>query len=119
VGGARVEGLHATVNPAMQVGLLGGSFFNNFVYRVDAAEGVITLEPNDRIRGGLDAQSWRARFRAVRDPLERLEAYLREREISRAGERQRLEQRRAELRESLARLEDEANRFDVPVAWRE
>jgi clan AA aspartic protease (TIGR02281 family) len=119
VGGARVEGLQATVNPAMQVGLLGGTFFNNFVYRVDAAEGVITLEPNDRIRGGLDAEGWRRRFRSVRDPLERLEAYLADRDVSRAGERRRLEARRAELRESLSMLEDEANRFDVPVTWRE
>jgi clan AA aspartic protease (TIGR02281 family) len=119
LGAARVEGLRATVNPSMQVGLLGGSFFNNFVYRVDAAEGIITLQPNERVRGGLDSESWRERFRSVRDPLERLEAYLKDRDISRAGERRRLEQRRAELRDSLAMLEDEANRSDVPFAWRE
>jgi clan AA aspartic protease (TIGR02281 family) len=43
LGRARVEGLEATVNPAMQVGLLGGTFFNNFVYQVDAAESEIVL----------------------------------------------------------------------------
>ena len=48
-----MEGLNATINPAMEVGLLGGDFFNNFVYRVDAAASVITLVPNDRMRGGL------------------------------------------------------------------
>ena len=37
LGGARVEGLMATVNPTMNIGLLGGAFFNNFSYAVDPA----------------------------------------------------------------------------------
>jgi aspartyl protease family protein len=56
LGRARVEGLHATVNPTMNVGLLGGSFFNNFKYSVDVAAGVITLAPNEGIRGGAAAE---------------------------------------------------------------
>src|SRR5262245_39817860 len=43
IGGARVENLSATLDPGMDFGLLGGSFFNNYVYRVDAARSVITL----------------------------------------------------------------------------
>ncbi len=46
VGNARVKNLLATVNPMLEVGLLGGSFFNNFSYSVNPAEGVIILRPN-------------------------------------------------------------------------
>ena len=76
LGAARVENLQATINPSMQIGLLGGDFFNNFVYRVDAAESELWLAPNEKIRAGLGAEQWRDRFRRVREPLERLEAYL-------------------------------------------
>lgn len=118
VGGARVEGLMATVNPSMQIGLLGGTFFNNFVYRVDAAEGVIALVPNERIRGGLAAKEWRQRFAQIRVPLAQLEEYLESRDISRAGRRRKLEAHRKALRAALADLEREANRHEVPQAWR-
>ena len=117
LGGARVEDLEATLNPTMDIGLLGGSFFNNFVYRVDAAENVITLAPNDGMRGGLDAEAWRARFAELRAPLARLEEHL-------AGtlarpERAMLEGRRAELISALEALEAEADRQRVPQKWRE
>lgn len=118
VGGARVEGLQAAVTPSLDVGLLGGAFFNNFVYNVDAAAGVITLRPNEGIVGGLDAGEWRARFRAVREPLAELERYLEETDVSRPGRRAELETRRAELRDELERLEREADRAEVPGAWR-
>lgn len=119
LGGARVEGLEATLNPSMEIGLLGGSFFNNFIYRVDAAESVIALEPNDGIRGGLDAEEWRRRFAEAREPIRRLEAYLEDREVTREGRRQELEQRLEELRRGLEELELAANRAGVPAAWRE
>lgn len=119
LGGARVEHLEATLNPSMDVGLLGGSFFNNFVYRVDAAQGVITLAPNDGMRGGLDAESWRARFAEVRGLLERLEAHLEGQPQLRSGERELLEQRRAELRAALDALDQEADRQRVPQTWRQ
>jgi clan AA aspartic protease (TIGR02281 family) len=45
--GARVEHLSATLDPGLEFGLLGGSFFNNYIYRVDAARSVMTLVPND------------------------------------------------------------------------
>jgi clan AA aspartic protease (TIGR02281 family) len=119
LGGARVEGLEATLNPLMDVGLLGGSFFNNFVYHVDAAAGVIELRPNEAIRGGAGADEWRERFRRVRSPLARLEAHLESTEATRLGRRAELEARRAELRRQLEELELAANRAGVPEAWRE
>jgi len=119
VGGARVEGLEATVNPSMDIGLLGGSFFNNFIYRVDAAEQVISLQANDGIRGGVGADQWRERFLALREPIARLSAYLDEAEISREGRRRELEGRLASLERSLEQLELEANRAGVPASWRE
>lgn len=119
LGGARVEGLEATLNPTMEVGLLGGTFFNNFVYRVDAAESVITLAPNEQMRGGLDASGWRARFRELSDPLARLDAHLAPENALPGSERELLERRRAELRAALDALELEANRKGVPQAWRQ
>ncbi len=119
LGRARVENLEATVNPAMQVGLLGGTFFNNFIYQVDAAASEILLVPNERLRGGLDEAAWRARFESLRDPIARLEAYLASEETLRQGERERLERRRTALLEQLEELETHANRLEVPQAWRQ
>jgi len=118
LGGARVENLEATLNPSMEVGLLGGSFFNNFVYRVDAAESVITLAPNEGMRAGLDAEAWRARFAQLRAPLARLEAHLQTVQ-ARDPERQVLEAHRLELRAALQALDAEADRQRVPQNWRE
>ena len=119
LGRARVTQLAATINPSMEVGLLGGTFFNNFVYRVDAAESVITLVPNQLIRGGLREDAWRQRFQRIRDPLARLESHLERGVVKRNGELARLDRHREELRARLDELEDEANRLDVPYAWRE
>lgn len=115
---ARVENLEATINPAMEIGLLGGTFFNNFVYRVDAAEGVITLSPNESIRGGLNANGWRHRFEALRAPLQQLEAHLVSGRVRRQHEREYLEERAIDMRSQLDALEDEANRLNVPQTWR-
>ena len=38
LGPARVENLRAAVSGSMDIGLLGGAFFNNYVYQVDAAD---------------------------------------------------------------------------------
>ena len=119
LGRARVENLEATINPSMDIGLLGGNFFNNFVYRVDAAESAITLVPNEQIRGGLRAKDWKERFRSLRNPLARLAAHLESGEVRRKGERAELERRRVALQMRLEELEMEANRLDVPQAWRE
>jgi clan AA aspartic protease (TIGR02281 family) len=118
VGAARVEGLTALVNSSMDVGLLGGSFFNNFVYQVDAAAGVITLRANESVRGGLPEAQWRDRFRSARGELERLERYVagQEEESSRRSE---LERNLRGLRDALDALEAEANGAGVPRSWRE
>lgn len=117
--GVQVEGLMATVNPTMSVGLLGGSFFNQFNYGVDPAANVITLERNFAAQTDTEQeQYWRGRFESVRKPLEDLETYLRTREISRPERREELERKRTELQARLDELEIEANRFDIPAGWR-
>jgi len=118
LGKARVEGLHANVSSSMEFGLLGGSFFNNFIYQVDAALGLITLVPNASVRAGLSEAQWRARFRALRDPLAELEAHLEAGVDRRAGRLAELEAHREALRAELRALEEEANRSGVPQAWR-
>jgi clan AA aspartic protease (TIGR02281 family) len=118
VSGARVEHLVATVNPDMEIGLLGGTFFNNYVYSVDAARGVITLQPNEQIRAGVGADEWRARFRTFVDPIERLDAYLRDNPNLPPRERARLGAHRAELEASLGELDHQADRHGVPQKWR-
>jgi clan AA aspartic protease (TIGR02281 family) len=117
LGAARVERLNATVSSSMRIGLLGGSFFNHFVYGVDAAQGIITLQRNDAMRGGRREEEWRKRFRAIRAPLSELEAYLESTEISRPGRKEQLLKHRERLRDQQASLEAEARQSGVPVAW--
>jgi aspartyl protease family protein len=118
LGDARVNGLEATVNPTMNIGLLGGSFFNNYRYSVDTAAGVITLVPNEGVRAGEASDQWRARFRDLHRDIERLENYLEEREITRSERRVELESNLLELRDALRALEIEANHAGVPKTWR-
>ena len=47
LGGARIRSLRAVVNPNLEVGLLGGAFFNRFADSVDTLAGVLILRPND------------------------------------------------------------------------
>ena len=117
LGSSRVEGLHATVSSVMQIGLLGGSFFNHFIYGVDAAQGIITLERNEAMRSGLREDEWRERFRSVRTPLLELEAYLESTDIKRSGRMAQLLEHRGRLRANLRKLETEAQRAGVPEAW--
>jgi clan AA aspartic protease (TIGR02281 family) len=119
IGAARVEGLTATIDPSMDFGLLGGTFFNNYIYRVDAARGVMTLVPNDQMRGGLGEAQWRERFRSWKDPLERLEAYLRDHPYLDDRERTALASRQQELQAGLRDLERHADELDVPQVWRD
>ncbi len=117
--GARVEDLSATVDPGMEFGLLGGSFFNNYIYRVDAARSVMTLVPNGGLRGGLREEQWRERFRNWTDPLERLEAHLRDHPYLDERERAALALRQEQLQEGLRDLERRADEHDVPQTWRD
>ena len=102
----------------MDVGLLGGAFFNNFVYQVDSAASVISLVPNARVRGGFDQTQWQQRFDAIRRPLARVEAYLDKGGFMDKGRVRELETHRDQLRASLEVLEGEANRASVPRGWR-
>ena len=119
LGPARVTDLKAAVSGSMDVGLLGGAFFNNFVYQVDAAAGAIYLKPNDHVRGGLSHEQWRERFDAIREPLARLEDYLEAGGFTEESRVRELEAHREELRSSLEALEREANKGGVPRGWRQ
>jgi clan AA aspartic protease (TIGR02281 family) len=118
VGPARVERLAALVNSSMEIGLLGGSFFNNFVYQVDAAAGVITLRPNESVRGGLAEGQWRERFRDARSDLDRLAGYAADLDDD-SPQRPHVERNLRGLHEALEALEREANAAEVPRSWRE
>jgi clan AA aspartic protease (TIGR02281 family) len=119
VEGARVEDLAATLDPSLEFGLLGGSFFNNYIYRVDAARSVMTLVPNDQMRGGLGEAEWRARFRTWTDPLGKLETYLRDHPYLGEHERTTLAVRQQQLQAGLSDLEHQADVLGVPQNWRE
>lgn len=118
LGGAQVDGLMATVNPTMSIGLLGGAFFNNFNYDVDPSLGVITLKRNYAVQTGLGEEHWRRRFSNIQQPLDQLKRYLEDREITRKGRREELRQRQASLESKLRELVIEANRDNVPANWR-
>ena len=118
--GARVEGLMATLNPSMSIGLLGGAFFNQFSYGVDPIANVITLERNHAaVVPNLSEDHWRRRFGEVRGSLKQLDSYLRSREGLNEARREELEQKRVELEARLDVLEREANRDHVPRKWRQ
>jgi len=119
VGDARVERVRASVSHGMDVGLLGGTFFNNFTFQVDPAAHVITLVANDRVRGGLSDRQWRGRFRAARTRLAELEHYLENNHFARESRVAELELRREALRGEIEALEAEADAAEVPHAWRE
>lgn len=118
VGPARVEGLAALVNSSMEVGLLGGSFFNNFVYQVDAAAGVITLRANESVRGGFVESQWRERFRGARAELDRVTDYTVGFDEG-SARRTELEGTLRALQDAYDELEREANAAEVPRSWRE
>jgi len=118
LGGAEVEGLMATINPTMNIGLLGGTFFNHFTYGVDPSSSVISLTRNHAVQAGLGEEHWRRRFSEIREPLDQLKHYLETREITRKERREELEERRADLEAKLQALMLEANRVNVPASWR-
>jgi len=119
VGEARVEGVRGSISQSMDVGLLGGSFFNNFTFQIDPAANLITLIRNDRIRSGLSETDWRGRFRELGSKLRTLELYIERNHFARDSRREELEERLEALRGHMERLETEADRADVPQAWRD
>ena len=119
LGPARVTEVQAVVSGSMNIGLLGGSFFNNFVYQVDSAAGVITLVRNEKVQSGRTAEQWRQAFRDLREPLRRVEEYLARGDLLDGGRVRELEAHRDLLRAKLEQLDLEARRANVPQGWRE
>ncbi len=124
LGGARVENVPASVTPDMQFGLLGLSFFNHFTYKIDAAQGIVTLVPNSlaatgAIRGGRSEAQWRAEYRNLTVRIATLEAEVDRTPSSRSRERRRLAESRHDLERQLELLDGEADQARVPMAWRD
>ena len=119
VGEARVEAVRGSISHSMPIGLLGGSFFNNFTFQIDPAAGVITLLRNDRVRSGISEREWRARFARIHGKIETLERYIEDNHFTRESRREELEGRMLALRQRLQDLEAEADRAEVPQAWRQ
>ncbi len=123
LGGARVEGVPASVSPSLPIGLLGLSFFHHFTYEIDAARGRVQLRPNGLaekglIRGGRSEAQWRAEFASLDGRRRAVEEALGNVESSRGRERARLQSLVADLERDRGLLEEEADRGRVPVAWR-
>lgn len=118
VGDARVEGVRSSVSDNMPVGLLGGTFFNNFTFQIDAAAQMITLRPNPLVRGGMPQQQWRERFRDVHRRIAKVTNYLDTNILTDASRVRQLEKKQAAFEVELENLEDEADLAGVPQAWR-
>jgi clan AA aspartic protease (TIGR02281 family) len=124
LGGARVEGVPASVSPSLSVGLLGLSFFNHFKYEVDTAQGVVRLRPNELaeqglIRGGRSEAQWRAEFASLDARRRGVEEALGDTQTSHGRERARLASLLVDLDRDLALLGGEADQAKVPGAWRQ
>ena len=122
--GARVDDVPASISSSMQVGLLGLSYFNHFTYHVDAAQGVLTLVPNDleeigRIRGGRSEAQWRSEYRGLHWRREQLAATVERTSRNQSSKRRSLEALQQELNSQLEILEAEADQARVPMAWRD
>ena len=119
LGGARVERVRGTVSESLPVGLLGTSFLNHFTLQIDPAARMLTLTPNPGMHGGASQAEWSERFRALRERQRRLEAFLADGKLMDESRALRLEGRREEIAAALDALEGEADRAEVPAAWRE
>jgi clan AA aspartic protease (TIGR02281 family) len=124
LGGARVEGVPASVSPSLGVGLLGLSFFNHFTYEIDAAQGVVRLKPNDLaeqglIRGGRSEAQWRAEFGSLQGRRRAVEEALGDTQASHGRERARLTSLLSDLDRDLELLTAEADQASVPSPWRQ
>jgi clan AA aspartic protease (TIGR02281 family) len=124
LGGATVEDVPASVSDAMEVGLLGLSFFNHFTYNIDAARGIVTLQRNrlastGHIRGGRSEAQWRAEYANLRSRIRAVEWEYENTSSHKSRERRRLEALEGELERQLELLDDEADVARVPMAWRD
>jgi len=119
IGEVRVEGLRGSISDAMQVGLLGGSFFNNFTFQVDPAAQVITLVPNGSVRSGLSERQWRGRYQDLRGRIARLQDYLQTNHFTRQSRITQLEHNLETLQGKLRDLDRAADLASVPHTWRQ
>lgn len=124
LGGARVEGVRASVSPNMRVGLLGLSYFNHFTVNVNSADGVVTLTRNDleatgAIRGGRSRAQWQSEFAGLRARITAVRAELEEASTRQPHLVHSLEAYMVDLEAQFAQLETEADRHRVPMAWRD
>jgi clan AA aspartic protease (TIGR02281 family) len=124
VGGARVDDVPAAVSSTMEIGLLGLSFFNHFSVHVDAANGVLTLVPNDlvatgQILAGRSEAQWRAEYGNLRARLARVDDEARRTNPNQSSKLGDLDDARRELLRQLEILEAEADQARVPLPWRE
>jgi clan AA aspartic protease (TIGR02281 family) len=119
LGGARAEGVRGSVSESLPVGLLGTSFFNHFTLQIDPAARMLTLIPNPDMHGGANAAQWSERFRALHERQRRLEAFLADGDLTDESRARRLGRSRDEIAAELDALEREADRAEVPAAWRE
>jgi clan AA aspartic protease (TIGR02281 family) len=118
-GNARIENVRGSLSDAMDVGLLGGSFFNNFRFEIDPGANVITLHPNENVRAGANPGEWRQRFRELRRDLAALDRHLANGVLVDEARAADLARRRAKIAAELEALDEEANRAGVPETWRE
>ena len=123
LGEAKVENVPASVSDSMSFGLLGLSFFNHFTYKFDAANGIVTLQPNQMaesglIRGGRSQAQWRSEFHQIRMRLQALEREYERKAEAKARTRRRLEAEKEELERHREQLEAEAAAARVPMSWR-
>ncbi len=119
VGDARVEGVRGSITDSMEIGLLGGAFFNNFTFQIDPGAQVISLRPNDRVRSGMSEGQWRRRFAELNAKIATLETYIGENHFFRESRRRELADRLAALETALDELDAAADRAQVPQAWRD
>jgi chromosome segregation ATPase len=119
-----VENVPASVTPDLHFGLLGLTFFNHFTYNVDAANGIVTLEPNHMaaagmIRGGRSRAQWRSEYRNLNQRLRMIEEERSRTSSTRSREMRRLDEAREDLERQRALLEAEADHARVPMVWRD
>lgn len=124
LGGAVAQRVPASISGSMPVGLLGLSFFNRFRYQIDPQQGVITLEPNALeengwLRGGRSEAEWRMQFRQLQTRRARVEARMDRLTPAHSRILEHLDEELDRIDGQIRDLEIEADRAQVPHAWRE
>ena len=119
LGEARVEDVRGSVSETLPVGLLGTSFLNHFTLQIDPAAHVLTLVPNPEMHGGASRSAWSERFRSLHERQRRIESFLADGALTDAARARELEGKRDAIAAELEALEREADRAEVPPAWRE